>query len=211
MKPDPQVPQSFTRNFLDSNPGYRPGVNEEVDALFNPSISAKPLHVPMAGQIRKRLNSEMEFYWAFDRNGQNPYHERCERLRAVGFEYATTKDVDMYVADTIKGESEIRNGDLRLMKVPKMRWLEIRKSQMLQAIMMMNPKGKVMGENGTIMGAQELVPGVKTTLSDESVESIRSRAIPSSAAADIQEMNAGGKPSGNASVVRPRMPGRGQQ
>lgn len=210
MKPDPQIPNSFTRNYLESNPGYRPGVNEETDALFNPSIAARPLHIPMTGQIRKRLNSEMEFYWALDRNGQNPYHARCEQLRAVGFEYATTKDVEMFVASTIAGENEIRNGDLRLMKVPKQRWHEIRKDHQLKAILMMNPKGKVMGETGTIMGANELVPGVKTTLSDEPIESIRSRAIPSSAAADIQEMNAGGKPSGNASVVRPRMPGRGQ-
>lgn len=191
-----ELPRSFVQNFRDSNPTYRPGQNEETDALFNPSITAKPLHVPMSGQIKKRLNSDMEFFWAFDRNGQSPYHERCERLRSVGFEYATTKDVEMAVSDTVKDEGEIRNGDLRLMKVPKRRWLEIRKSHLLQAINMTNPRGKVMGEDGTIMGVNQLIPGVRTEVMDN-VDEMRSRAVVSDAAEDLRN----GRPSGNASVV----------
>jgi len=206
-----QLPRSFVQQFRDAAPSYQPGQNEEVDALFNPSISAKPLHVPLAGQILKRLNNEMEYFWAFDRNGQSPYHERVERLRSVGFDYATTDDVRMAVESTVQGKvkvktaegrdkdfsNEIRNGDLRLMKVAKRRWLEIRKSHQLQAIMMTHPQGKVMGEDRTIMGVRDLVPGVQTRLSDESVEAIRARAVVSDAARDLAD----GTIRGNASIV----------
>jgi hypothetical protein len=201
-----ELPNAFVQQFREAAPSYRVGQNPETDALFNPSITARPLHVPMAGQIAERLNKEMEYFWAFDRNGQNPNHERVERLRAVGFDYATTNDVRMAVADVVKGKvqkdgkdfsNEIRNGDLRLMKVPRNRWLEIRKSQQMQAITMMNPRGKVMGDDGTVMGVQGLIPGVKTTISEESVDDIRARAVVSNAAQDLAD----GQIRGNASVV----------
>ena len=198
---DSQVPSSFVRNYLEGNPSYRQGVNQETDALFNPSISARPLHIPQAGQIRKRLNTEMEYYWAYDRCGQNPNHTRIEQLRAVGFDYATTNDVDMACEEVVKGRTkekfsdEIRNGDLRLMKVPRMRWLEIRKSHLLQAINMSNPRGKVMGENGTVMGAAELIPGVRTSVVD--ADEMRARAVVSNAAQDLAD----GQIRGNASVI----------
>jgi hypothetical protein len=194
------LPDSFLRGFRESNPGYRPGSNQETDALFNPSIAAKPLHVPVAGQIRKRLNTEMEFFWAFDRCGQSPFHERVEQLRSVGFDYATTKDVDMAVADTVKGENEIRSGDRRLMKVQKSRWLEIRKSQQLSAIMMASPKGKAAGEGRSVMTAQTALPGIQTEVLDPgevTVEQLRAKSVVSDAAQDLRE----GRPSGNTSVV----------
>lgn len=207
MAVDPLLPQGWLKNFFEANPGYRPGQNEEVDALFNPSITAKPLHVPMAGQIRKRLNSEAEFFWAFDRNGQNPYHERVEQLRSVGFEYATTKDVVMAVESTVLGKNnegfsnEIRNGDRRLMKIPKRRWLEIRKSQILQAIMMTNPRGKVMGEDRTVMSVGNLIPGVKTTVTEAGEGLLGTAAVPSNAAEDMANVMKGDRPAGNASTV----------
>ena len=208
-----QLPRSFVQQFTEASreSGYRPGQNPETDALFNPSISARPLHIPLAGQIAKRLNSDMEFFWAFDRNGQNPNHERVERLRAVGFDYATTKDVQMAVDEVVKGKNgegfsnEIRNGDLRLMKVPKRRWLEIRKSQQLQAIMMTNPRGKAMNEDGSVMSVQSMVPGVRTEaapLDDGSIEGIRAKAVVSSAADDLKNISEGGRPQGNTSVVK---------
>jgi hypothetical protein len=207
--PESQIPPAaFSRQFSEANPNYRPGQNEETDALFNPSITARPLHVPIAGQIAKRLNSEMEFYWAFDRNGTSPNHERVERLRAAGFDYATTDDVQMAVEDTIKGRrdgkrdgysNEIRNGDLRLMKVSKRRWLEIRKNQQLSAILMMNPRGKAMGEDGSVMSVSSMIPGVRTEItSDATVEELKARAVVSNAGKDIAEGEFG---RGNASVV----------
>lgn len=207
-----QLPRSFVEQFREANPSYRPGLNEETDALFNPSITAKPLHVPQAMRVKKMINNEITLYWAFDRCGQNPNHTRVEQLRAVGFDYATTDDVVMFVEDVVKGRTkradgkdfsnEIRNGDNRLMKIKKERWLEIRKSQMMQAIMMSNPRGKAMGDDGTVMSAQSLVPGVRTTVMDEPVESIRARAVVSNAADDLKSVSEGGKPTGNASVVK---------
>ncbi len=216
MAIDPSLPKSFVNNYLEANPSYRPGQNEEVDALFNPSISATPLHVPMAGQIRKRLNSEVEFFWAFDRDGQNPRHERVEQLRSVGFDFATTDDVEMAVESTVLGKNEkgfsneIRNGDRRLLKIAKRRWLEIRKSQLLQAIMMTNPRGKVMGEDGTVMGVGNLIPGVRTTVVDVGDNVLSSAAVPSDAVKDMLEVARGGKPGGNASVISKQSVNRGR-
>lgn len=204
MAIDKSIPAGFVRNFLDSNPSYRAGGNEETDALFNPSIEAKPLFVPVAGQIRRRLNSDVEFYWAMDRNGQSPFHTRVEQLKSVGFEMATTRDVEMAVADAVKGEAEIRNGDLVLLKIAKRRWLEIRKSHLLEAIRMTNPRGKVMGEDGTVMGVGGLIPGVRTTSIDttnvgdvRASAGLKGAAVESDAAADLAE----GQIRGNASRV----------
>jgi hypothetical protein len=214
-KIDPQLPPSFVRNFLEANPGYRTGMNEEADALFNPSISAKPLHVPIAMRIKNVLNSDVWFYWAFDRCGQHPYHTRCEQLRAAGFEYASTKDAEMFVDDVVKGKNqegfsnEIRNGDNRLMKVKKSRWMEIRKSHLIQAIMMANPRGKTMGDDGTIMGINAMIPKVKTEVFENPEGILRTPAAVSIAAQDIAALNEGKLPSGNASRVSKESVNRG--
>jgi hypothetical protein len=172
---DPQIPSSVIKQIREDQP--RPELwNEELKDLLNPSIQARPLHIPLSGQIKKRLNGEYEYFWAFDRVGQNPYHERVEQLRAVGFEYATTKDVQMFSEENIKGENEIRSGDRRLMRCPKMRWREIRKDQNLRALAMSNPSGKVEGDGRGVMSAANLVPGMPTYLSEENVDQIRARA-----------------------------------
>ena len=173
---DAQLPKNIVRQVFEEQP--RPEMwNDELKDLMNPSIQAKPLHIPISGQIKKRLNYEYEYYWAHDRNGQNPYHDRVETLRSIGFDYATSKDVEMYSSDTVKSENEIRSGDRRLMKCPKMRWREIRKDQNLRAVLMSNPQGQVMTDDRSVMSAANLLPGMRTYLSDETVDSIRSRAV----------------------------------
>jgi hypothetical protein len=214
MAIDPIIPKRFVQNFLESNPGYRPGQNEETDALFNPSIQARPLHVPKAGQIKRRINTEVEFFWAFDKCGLNPNHDRVEQLREVGFDYATTNDVEMAVTSTVQGKddktgfsSEIRNGDRRLMKVKKLRWLQIRKAQLLNAIMMTNASGKVMGDDGTVMGVANTMPGVRTQVMDNSgdfnINDVRASAGMKGAAveSDATEDLSQGQVRGNASRV----------
>ena len=204
---DSNLPSSFVRHFFEANPSYQRGQNEEVDALFNPSIEAKPLHVPMAMRIKEAKSKDLTFYWAFDRCGMTPNHTRVEQLRAVGFDYATTEDVVMAVDDTVKNRNdkefsnEIRNGDNRLMKVKRSRWLEIRKSHQLQALMMSNPRGRVMGEDGTVMGIQNLIPGVRTTVTDQTSGVLSAAAALSDAGKDVQEILGGKSPSGNASKV----------
>jgi len=175
---DPAVPQSFIKNLRDSETSIN--ASEELKDLLNPSISAQQLSPPLTGQIKKRLNRENEYYWARDRNGQDPDHSRVEELRYMGFEFATTKDVEMCSQDTVKGaddkgfSNEIRSGDRRLMKVPMRLWREMRKAHNLRAIQQTYPQGR--GAEGSPMGVGNTLPGVRTYLSEESVEQIRSRA-----------------------------------
>jgi hypothetical protein len=191
---DPNVPSAFLKNLRDSETS--PNASEELQDLLNPSIAARQMSPPISGQIRKRLNREYEYFWARDRNGQDPDHSRVEQLRADGWEYATTKDVQMFTEDTVRGRdkegfsNEIRSGDRRLMKIPMMRWKEMRKAQNLQAIQQTYPQGR--GADGTPMGVGNMTPGVRTYLSEESVEQIRSRAVVGDAT----------KGEGNASVAR---------
>jgi hypothetical protein len=174
---DESVPQSFLKNLRDSETSIN--ASEELQDLLNPSIVARQMSPPISGQIRKRLNRECEYFWARDRNGQDADHSRVEQLRADGWEYATTKDVQMATEDTVKGKdkdgfsNEISSGDRSLMKIPMMRWKEMRKAQNLQSIQQTYPQGR--GE-GTPMGVGNTLPGVRTYISDESVEQIRGRA-----------------------------------
>lgn len=137
-KLEPALSPSFVKQVLEDQ---RPeNFNEETAALFNASIVAKPMNTPQSGQIAKQLNKEMHYHWIRDRAGVNPNHERVEKLRYEGWEFATTKDVEMCVASTVLGEAEIRNGDLILMKLPLERWLQIRKAQQMEAISQFSPR-----------------------------------------------------------------------
>ncbi len=176
---DPSVPQSFIKGLRDSETSIN--ASDELKDLLNPSITARQMSPPISGTIKKRLNREYEYFWARDRNGQDADHSRVEQLRGDGWEYATTKDVQMATEDTVKGRdkegfsNEIRSGDRRLMKVPMMRWREMRKAQNLEAIAQTHPAGRS-GE-GSPMGVGNTLPGVRTYLSEETVEQIRGRAI----------------------------------
>jgi hypothetical protein len=176
---DPSVPQSFIKGLRDSETSIN--ASDELKDLLNPSISARQMSPPISGTIKKRLNREYEYFWARDRNGQDANHERVEQLRGDGWEYATTKDVQMSTEDTVKGRdkegfsNEIRSGDRRLMKIPIMRWREMRKAQLLEAIGQTHPVGR--GGEGSPMGVGNTLPGVRTYLSEETVEQIRGRAI----------------------------------
>lgn len=199
---DPQIPKPIVKQVLEDH-GQNPSMwPEELQDLMNPSVAARTLSPPISGQIQKRMNRECEYYWAYDRCGQNPNHERVEQLRYMGFEYATTRDVQMYVEDTVKGRDkdgfsdEIRSGDRRLMKCPKQLWREFRKSQNLRAISQTYPQGR--GDDGTPMSLGNLTPGMRTYVSDEPVESIRARATVSDAAQEL----ASGNIKGNASVAK---------
>lgn len=191
---DPNIPSSFIKTLRDSEVSVN--ASEELQDLLNPSIAARQMSPPISGTIKKRLNREYEYFWARDRNGQDPDHSRIEQLRGDGWEYATTKDVQMATEDTVKGRdkegfsNEIRSGDRRLMKIPMMRWKEMRKAQNLQAIQQTYPQGR--GQDGTPMGLSNMTPGVRTYLSDEPIESIRARAVVGDAT----------KGEGNASVAR---------
>lgn len=207
MSPEAQIPKKVLDRIAEDHGRDPRYYNDELAALLNPSIHAEPLHTPLSGQIKKRLNSEVEFFWAFDRCGQNPNHERVEQLRGAGFEYATSDDVAMFSEAAYCGRNkdnftnEIRSGDRRLMKVAKTRWLSIRKSQNLQAINMANPRGKVSEDGRNLMSIASTMPGVQTsTVGDEGIDAIRAKAVLSDASEEIRT----GQFKGNASQVSMR-------
>jgi hypothetical protein len=197
---DPAVPPNVVKQVL-----ARPedgGIpqsqwSDELRDLFNPSIAARPLHLPESGRIKTVLNKEYVYYLAFDRCGSNASHDRVEQLRAAGWQYATTDDVEMYSADNIKQKNEIRSGDRRLMKIPIGRWKEIRKAQNLAALDLINPRRQSRGP----MGLQNMTPGMNTEIVDAD-HAIHANAVVSNAARDIAEIKEGGRASGNASVAR---------
>ena len=166
--------------------------SDELRDLFNPSISARPLHLPESGRIKTVKNKEFVYFLAFDRNGSNARHERVEQLRAAGWEYATTDDVEMYSADNVKQKNEIRSGDRRLMKIPRMRWQEIRKAQNLAALDQINPRRA----NSGPMSIESMTPGMQHYTADDAA--IRKGAVVSDPTEELRTGNI----TGNAAVAR---------
>jgi hypothetical protein len=191
---DPAIPPNVVKQVLATDgSGIPPSQwSEELRDLFNPSISARPLHLPESGRIKTVKNKEFVYYLAFDRCGSDARHERVEQLRAAGWDYATTDDVEMFSADNVKQKNEIRSGDRRLMKIPMQRWKEIRKAQNLAALDMINPRRQDRGP----MGVANMTPGMATYAIDG--DEMRSRAVVSDAAEELRTGNL----SGNASVAR---------
>jgi|ERR1700685_537674 len=191
---DPQIALSISQ--LIGPDGIPPSaMNDELRDLMNPSITARPLHLPESGRIKTILNNEFVYYLAFDRCGSNARHDRVEQLRAAGWQFATTKDVEMFSKDNVKSPMEIRSGDRRLMKIPKQRWQEIRKAQNLAALEQINPRRP----NSGAMGLGNMTPSMPYAFAEDAT--VRAGARVSDATHDIQEIAAGGKAAGNASVA----------
>lgn len=189
------IPKGLLDQLREANPNVQ-SWSEEARALLNPSISARPMHLPQAGAIKRIINKDYKYKMVRDKLGQNPNHERVEQLKAEGWEFATTKDVEMASQATVKSENEIRNGDLILMKVPMKRYLEIEKDRLERSV------GMAYGtrEDGPVMSNAQ-VPGIRSTMTgDESVDGIRSKAIVSDAAEELRT----GEVRGNASTVKIR-------
>jgi hypothetical protein len=90
----------------------------EADILFDKSIVAKPLNAPEVASIHVK-NTEYYYRWVNRKHSEGRvYMER----KAMGFVNATTDDVEVLVGDTVSTESEIRCGDVILMKIPFHLW-----------------------------------------------------------------------------------------
>jgi hypothetical protein len=153
------------REELGPNPDQWP---QELRDIFDTSIVARALNAPISGLIRTKKNTSMHYHWAKDLGGINANHERVEELRALGWEYATTEDVEMFNDFTVKNRrnnkpdgfsNEIRNGDLRMMKIPMVLWRQKRKFEVVSAFQMAYPQAY--GVTGKPMSAENLVPGLK--------------------------------------------------
>lgn len=165
------IPRQMLQQFFEDHGKDVSKWPSELQDLMNPNIEARQLNPPLSGSIEKRLNREFEYFWAKDVCGQTPDHSRVEELRYMGWQYATTKDVKMCSADTIKGadkdgfSDEIRSGDRRLMKIPMQRWKEMRKAQNLAAFQMAYPQP--FGGDGRPMTLDQLTPGMNTYFADQ--------------------------------------------
>jgi hypothetical protein len=189
---DPAVPPNVVKQIMGPDGIHPSQWSEELRDLFNPSISARPLHLPESGRIKTIKNKEYQYFLAFDRCGSDARHERVEQLRAAGWEYATTDDVEMFSADNVKQKNEIRSGDRRLMKIPMQRWREIRKSQNLAALDQINPRRASSGP----MSVESMTPGMAHYATDDA--SVRAGAVVSDPTEELRT----GEIKGNAAVAR---------
>lgn len=168
---DKSVPESvINRVFTDEHLRNRSSWSEDLVSLFTPSVEARPLHLPGTLKIKTRLNKDVEFYWARDREGSNPNHQRVGELRSMGFDFAIQDldckhengcgcDVIMANDSVVKSKTEIRCGDLVMVKCAKSIWRGIRKYQQMQSIVQTNRHSN---EDRAPMSTLNSLPGVKT-------------------------------------------------
>ena len=162
-KIDSQVPSAVVKQVFEDHGSDQSKWSEDLKALMSPSIVARPLHMPSMMRIKRRLNTDFEYFAARDREGTNPNHERVGELKSLGFDFATTDDVEMENSASVKSKSEIRSGDLVLMKVPKQIWYGIRKQQQLDAIRLT----KRADPSRSVLMSSSHIPGVRTELAGE--------------------------------------------
>lgn len=112
-------------------------ISPEAAILMDKSIVARPLSAPEVASIRIK-NTEFYYRWVnrMHSNGR-VYMER----KSMGFVNATTEDVEVLVGDTVSTDSEIRCGDLILMKIPFHLWAGHVKRNMQTAEVLQRMRG----------------------------------------------------------------------
>lgn len=181
--PQTAIPPKLVEQLIEDHGRDISKWNDELRDLVDPTISARMLNPPLSGQIKLRKNRDFQYFWAKDVCGASPDHTRIEDLRSQGWDFATTDDVEMCSAETVKGRNgkgfsnEIRSGDRRLMKLPMDLWRAHRKSQLVLAYQYAYPQA--MGNDGQPMTAKGLLPGLKTAVvGPESLEEWQRRSVP---------------------------------
>jgi len=179
-------PRKLMENIVEANGNDPSKWNQELRDLFDTTIEAELVSIPMSGKVDKFLNPDYHYYWAFDRAER---HERVEELRFAGWEFANTNDVKMCAESSIVGRKkdkpsrdggegfseEIRSGDRRLMKLPMSIWRKNKKAQLMAAFQQSYPQ--VYGNSGQPMDAASLIPGFKTEMMDPAaIDETRRRA-----------------------------------
>lgn len=201
------IPEPLFRQLVEEHGKNTALWPEELRDLINPSIQARTMQTPQNGRIIERLNREYEYFWAKDVEGQNPDHSRVMALKFDGWEFATTDDVKMANDFVVKGRNknvkskdggdgfsnEIRNGDLRLMKIPMLKWKEIRKAQNLAAYQTAYPR-----IDSSLVGPMSNNSIKSNLLDQDRWEAMRGEARVSDAAEEL----ATGEIKGNASVAK---------
>jgi len=102
----------------------------EADILFDKSIVAKPLSAPEVASIHVK-RPEYYYRWVNRLHGNGQVYAQ---RKAMGFCNATTEDVEVLVGDeTISTDTEIRCGDVILMRIPFGQWASHVKRNMITA------------------------------------------------------------------------------
>jgi len=119
-------------------PGKPQKISQEAAILFDKSVVARPMSAPEVASIHVK-NTEPYYRWVNRLHGHGQvYNQR----KAMGFVNATTEDVDVLVGDdTTANDSEIRCGDLVLMKIPFDRWASHVKRNMVVANALQQARG----------------------------------------------------------------------
>lgn len=109
----------------------------EADILFDKSVVAKPLNAPEVASIHVK-NVEYYYRWVnYKHSNGQVYAQR----KAMGFVNATTDDVQVLVGDTVANESEIKCGDVILMKIDFGLWASHVKRNMQTAEILQRQRG----------------------------------------------------------------------
>lgn len=144
-----------SQEHYNQNPASNPrSISPEAAILLDKSIVARPLMAPEVASIHVK-NTEYYYRWV---NRLHSNGQRYMQHRAMGFENATTDDVDVLVGDIVENKEEIRTGDVILMKILYERWAQHAKRNMqvaetLQRVRGVHPKDEelsssVFGEGG---------------------------------------------------------------
>lgn len=105
-------------------------MTSEAAILFDKSIIAKPLNAPEVASIHIK-NTECYYRWV---NFKHSNGSRYAMHKAMGFTNATNEDVDLLVGDeAVCTDTELRSGDVILMKIPFHEWAAHAKKNMQTA------------------------------------------------------------------------------
>ena len=117
---------------------HLPGrATSEAQILFDKSVVARPLSAPEVASIHVK-NTEFYYRWVNRLHSSGRvYMER----KAMGFTNATTDDVEVLVGDTVSSDTEIRCGDVILMKIPFHLWASHVKRNMETAQVLQRMRG----------------------------------------------------------------------
>lgn len=177
----------------------------EADILFDKSIVAKPLNVPEVASIHVK-NVEYYYRWV---NRLHGHGEVYMQRKAMGFTNATNEDVDVLVGDDIVStESELRSGDVILMKIPFAKWAAHVKRNMVTAEQLQRARGVYNREEelssdvfsdgnqrvatqGNLESVKQTVRGKVTPFLPENPDAILDASEPTAAREQIQEIREG--------------------
>jgi len=105
-------------------------LSPEAQIMFDKSIVARDIGAPALEEIRIK-NLSFHYYWGNRLAGAGA---RYAQLKSMGYTNATLDDVEPMAVEIEKGQSEIRYGDLILMKISVEKWMAREKAKMERAL-----------------------------------------------------------------------------